>query len=380
MFKLISKIKSNFSTLKNIFFLADKKIKFIFYSESKFYQKYSCPIIEILARKYPKQVYYVSSDINDKIENFDINNFYIGNGLMMKIFFLIIKAEFFFLTLTDLDNHYLKKSKNVNKYIYYFHGAGSTFKGYTKKAFDNYDIILCNGQFQKNEIEFRENQKGLERKKLLSTGYFYFDHISKKIDFNQNANEILFAPSWTYKHKNFINENCISIIDELLKKNYLVAFRPHPEHFKRSAKILKDIRHKFEFNKNFRFDENPENINSMEKARCLITENSGFFLEYMLVLNRPVLFLDDGIDKIHNEDYSDFCNFTALEVKFKNEFCQIFSKKDICKIDILIENSVKNFHLKIPQLNNLRNESFFNFGNTIQKFETILENQILIKD
>ena len=218
MLKTIKKIKLNFLILKNIFFLADKNIKFVFYSENKFYQKYSYQLIELLGKKYPNQVYYISSDLNDKISIPNIHNLFIGNGLLMKIFFLIVKAEFFFLTLTDLDNHYLRKNKSVGKYIYYFHGAGSTFKAYTKKAFDNYDIILCNGQFQVDEIKFRENKKNINKKKLILTGYFYFDHIAKKIDLNQNADEILFAPSWTYKHKNFINENCVNIIDELLKK------------------------------------------------------------------------------------------------------------------------------------------------------------------
>jgi YidC/Oxa1 family membrane protein insertase len=379
MLKLIRKIKFDYSILKNIFSLANKKIKFIFYSENKFYQKYSSPIIELLAKKYPKQIYYVSSDLNDKIENTNVKNLFIGDGLLMKVFFAIIKAEYFFLTVTDLDNHYLKKNKNVNNYIYYFHVAGSTFKGYTKGAFDNYDIILCNGQFQIEEIRFRENRKNIKKKKLILTGYFYFDHILKKTNLNQNANEILVAPSWSYKYKNFINKNCIEIINELLKKGYNVSFRPHPEHFKRSFETLKNIKDKFNSYKTFRFDDNSESIKSMEKAKCLITDTSGIYLEYMLILNRPVLFLD-GIDKIHNEDYGDYKNFIPIEQKFKNEFGTIFSENEIKNIDLLVENSIKNFNSKIPQLNNLKNNSFFNFGKTIERFETILENQILGRD
>lgn len=376
---MIKKIKTNFNILKNIFSLVDKKIKFVFYSENRFYQKYSCPIINLLSKKYPNQIYYVSSDRDDKIKNSGIQNLFIGDGLLLKIFFLVIKAEYFFLTVTDLDNHYLKKNKNVKKYIYYFHGAGSTFKGYTEKAFDNYDIILCNGKFQKNEIEYREKQKKIKKKKLILTGYFYFEYILKNIDLRQKADEILFAPSWTYKHKNFINENCIDIIDQLLIKNHNVSFRPHPEHYKRSKKILKTIKEKFNSHKNFRFDENIENIKSMEKAKCLITENSGFFLEYMLLLNRPVLFLDDGIDKIHNENYDNFRDFTALEVKFRNQFCKTFSISDISNIDVIIDEAIKNFNPKISELNKLRDENYFNLENTIEKFETILEDQILIE-
>ena len=201
----------------------------------------------------------------------------------------------------------------------------------------------------------------------------------KKINLNQSANEILVAPSWTYKYKNFINKNCIEIIYELLKKGYNVTFRPHPEHFKRSFETLKDIKDKFNSYKTFRFDDSSESIKSMERAKCLITDTSGIYLEYMLILNRPVLFLD-GIDKIHNEDYSDYENFMPIEQKFKNEFGIIFSENEIKNIDQLVENSIKNFYLKIPQLNNLKNNSFFNFGNTIEKFETILENQILGRD
>ena len=273
-----------------------------------------------------------------------------------------------------------KKNKNVGKYIYYFHGAGSTFKGYTKGAFDNYDIILCNGQFQVNEIEFRENQRKIKKKELILTGYFYFDYIANIIDKSRKPDEILLAPSWTYKHKNFINQNCIDLIDELIRNKHKVCFRPHPEHFKRSAKILKDIKDRFSSNTNFRFDNNPENIKSMERAKCLITENSGFFLEFMLTFNRPVLFLDDGIDKIHNENYSDFKDFLPLEVKFRNEFCETFSGNEIKDIDMLIKKSLENFPSKIPKLNHFKNDSYFNLGKTIKEFEKILDNQILVKN
>ena len=218
MIKIIKKIKLNLCILKNIFNLADKKIKIIFYSESKFYQKYSHNLIKFFAKKYPNQVYYVSSDYDDKIENLEVKNLFIGNGLLMNFFFSILKAEYFFLTLTDLDNHSLKKNKKIDQYIYYFHSGGSTFERYTEGSFDNYDIILCNGQFHVDEIQFRENQKQLKKKQLILTGFFYFDYMMNKMNSNQKADEILIAPSWNYEYKNYIDENFIKVIDELLKK------------------------------------------------------------------------------------------------------------------------------------------------------------------
>ena len=78
-----------------------------------------------------------------------IKNIYIGDGIVRNIFFLVIKAKNLFLTLTDLDNHFFKENKKIEKYIYFFHSPISTFKSYTVSAFDNYDIILCNGNYQK---------------------------------------------------------------------------------------------------------------------------------------------------------------------------------------------------------------------------------------
>ena len=46
-------------------------------------------------------------DLNDKIEDLDIKNLFIVNGLLMNLFFSTIKAEFLFMTLTDLNNHSL---------------------------------------------------------------------------------------------------------------------------------------------------------------------------------------------------------------------------------------------------------------------------------
>ena len=375
MTDIIKKVKSNYSILKNIWDLINKKINIIFYSEDKSYQKFSYTLIEFFANKYPGQVYYVSSDPNDKIENLKINNLFIGSGFLMNFFFSIIKANYFFLTLTDLGNHSIKKNKNVAKYIYFNHAGSSTFRTYTEGSFDNYDIILCNGQYQVDEIRFRENKKNLPKKDLILSGYFYLDHILNKVNTNQIADEILIAPTWSYNYKEYINENFIEIINELIKKNHKVTFRPHPEHHKRSRRILNIINDRFSAYNNFSFDNNSENIKSMEKAKCLITDISGIALEYMLLLKRPVLYLN--FDRVHNKKIADFKDFEAIEHKFKNEFGLIFFEEDIKKIDLLVQDSIKNFSLKIPALNQLKNKYYFNFGKTIEEFEKTWEDKIL---
>ena len=174
--------------------------------------------------------------------------------------------------------------------------------------------------------------------------------------------EILIAPSWNKNEKNFINENFLDLIDTLLKKNYKVTFRPHPEHYKRSKKILKKIKLK-SLDINFKFDENFDNIISMQNAKCLITDNSGIAIEYMIAFKRPVLYLDE-LDKIHNSDIKDYAGLEAIDQIIKDNFGYLFKKSDFDKIDIIIDNSEYKFKKKLPELNNLINLNYFNFGMT----------------
>jgi len=377
MFKLLlsslCKIKKDYIIFKNITRIRKLKPKFLFFSENKNYQKYSYLLIETLIKKYPNEVYYVSSDIDDKINNPDVNNIFIGKGLLRNIFFLIIRAQNIFLTLTDLGNHVVKKPENVDRYIYYFHGAVSTTKAYTATAFDNYDIILCNGDYHLNEIRKRESIKKIKKKILIKAGYFYFDYLNNKKNTQIVADEILIAPSWNYNQKDFINENLEEIIQLALNKGHVVKFRPHPESFKRSMLTINHFRKKFS-NQKFILDETSENINSMEKAKCLITDNSGIAIEYVLLFKKPVLYFENN-DKIHNTEFNNYTDLITMDQKVKESFGYTFTKENIKDLDVLIDKSILEFKNKDAKINDFINNNFYNYGTTVKNF-----NDLIIKD
>ena len=206
---------------------------------------------------------------------------------------------------------------------------------------------------------------------MIPTGYFYFDFLSENINIKKNIDKILIAPSWNYNLKNFINENFIKLIDVLLNKNEKVIFRPHPEHYKRSKKILQEIKNKF-LNKDFEFDDSCENLNSMEDAKCLITDNSGIAIEYITILKRPVLYLDE-FDKIHNTEFNDYSNLETIDYKIKENFGYLFTKNDFNQIDIIINESIDDFKKKKPMLEVFINENFSNYGETKKCFAKILK-------
>ena len=364
-----NKVRNIILIIKNINIINSVKPKYIFYSENKSYQKYSYLLIQLLAKKNPAGIFYVSSDIDDKIENLNIKNMFIGNGFFMQYFFNVVKAENIFLTITDLDNHVIKKTKNVNNYIYYFHSPVSTTIQYMNEAFDNYDTILCNGEYQINEIQRAESLKNNKKKKLIKSGYLYFDYLKEKINLQKNSNEVLIAPSWNSNEVNFMNQNLEFLIDEVLKKGFNVRFRPHPENFKRSANIIEGFQKKFK-NSKFILDDSVENKEAMENAKCLITDNSGIAIEYILLFKKPVLYFED-VKKIHNSNFEKYNDLITMEDKVKTTFGYIFTLNEIKNIDLIINNSIKDFKNKDNIIEKFTNENFYNFGLTVKNLDQV---------
>ena len=46
------------------------------------------------------------------------------------------------------------------------------------------------------KLRKREKIASLDEKKLIKSGYFYFDYLNRKINKKDNNDEILVAPSW----------------------------------------------------------------------------------------------------------------------------------------------------------------------------------------
>ena len=123
-------------------------------------------------------VIYLTSDIKDNVKISDkIKPVFIGSGFFRILIFMFIKCEMVIMTLTDLDIHEIKKSKNCKNYVYIFHALVSTHKCYTHTAFDNFDIILSNGEYQEKELRLCEKLFNLKEKKIYNTGYLYLEKL-----------------------------------------------------------------------------------------------------------------------------------------------------------------------------------------------------------
>ena len=153
----------------------------------------------------------------------------------------------------------------------------------------------------------------------------------------------------------------------LLQKGFTVRFRPHPEVIKRSKAYLNEIKVRYS-KANFIYDDLPENLLSMEKANCLITDNSAIAIEYILILKKPALYFND-VDKIHNKNFDQFNDHYNMDNKIREKFGVTFNKNEIEKIDFIIKNAEVKFKDNKVEIDDFLNQNFYNFGKTVIEFE-----------
>ena len=362
MIKLFNFIKS----LKNLIYfikLENKKKEFIFFSESKFYREHFIDLILELKKRDQNNIIMITMDKDDiKFYNEHIKTLLINNYFILKLFFILLKCKFMIMTLSDLGNN-VSKSKNCDFYVYFYHGLCSTHKIYTKEAFKNYDIIFTNGEYQSKELKKAEIEYNFPKKEIVNVGYFFLDHLKKKANLKIiEEKNILFAPSWNYNIKNLFNDYSIQIISKLLNDNYKVTLRPHPEHYKRSKKILKKILDIYNYEKNFSLDKNFSNLKSLEKACILITDNSSIVFEYLLLFKRPIIYIN-YVDKIHNKN-SHQLNLSTIDNELKKKFGNIILIDELNDLPLICRNLMEYSNLNSDSVDEFTNEYISNLGHS----------------
>ena len=343
--------------LKNLINLVYNDNNYIFFSESKYYQKY---FIEFIKKfKCKDNLIYLSNDPGDIIELDNIKSLVIKNTFILNIAMSIIQANVVFMTMTDLNFNEIKKSKFVKKYIYIFHSPMSINKIYTATAFKCYDEIYSIGEYQYNDLL----KLNIDKKKIKKIGYFYFDYLQKNLlKINKKKKEtILIAPSWNLNKKNFLTIYSFQLIKNLIDdKEYKIIFRPHPEHYKRNKSELNKIIKHFSSESDFILDISNDNLKALSSSDILITDNSGIFIEFLFVINKPVIFFDK-FDKVHNREYT-IENDNSFENILKKKFCTNYKNPDFSNIKQYVSLSKKKLLDKNLEIKKYIEKNIYNFG------------------
>ena len=356
-------------------FLSFKKLlksnnnkKIVFFSESKNYRNYFINLMKSFEDKENISVIYLTSDIKDNVKISDkIKPVFIGSGFFRILIFMFIKCEMVIMTLTDLDIHEIKKSKNCKNYVYIFHALVSTHKCYTHTAFNNFDVILSNGEYQKRELRYCEKLFNFKEKKIFNTGYLYLEKLLEDRNKNLDAldnNKILFALSWNKKANNLFDNYAENFLKKLIELDYKVTLRIHPEATKRSQQTISRIRKNLQSYKNLEINTDILNLKPLNESSLLITDDGGIALEYYIIYKKPVLYIN-YLEKIHNL-YFDKIKINTIEKKFKNEIGTSMDLGQLENLDYFIKKTKYDFKNKREKITDL-----------VDKNELILKDQTL---
>jgi hypothetical protein len=319
----------------------------LFYSEgSSHWPHLEGMITELLEiRKVP--VCYFSSSKDDPAFKVDHPNFFVFKtdmGFIRNWFFENLDAKVVVMTMPDIDNFQIKRSRLGGHYVYVQHSLASLHMIYREGAFDHYDTVFCCGEYHKQEIRAMEKQYGTKVKNLVDHGYGLLDTIiSDERALNvqrkkcKNTN-ILIAPSW--------GEHCLiesigeELIATLLNQNFVVTLRPHPQTIKFSKSKIDSIDKRFSKNNNFQFDSQISSQDSMHDSDLMISDWSGVAYEYAFGRRKPVIFIDIP-RKVNNPDY-EILDIEPFEVSMRSEIGVILPRENISTIGEVIKTSISS--------------------------------------
>ncbi len=351
--------------LKKFNKLDDEERSIVFYAENKASMNHFKLLISELTQERNLEICYVTSVKNDPIlslKDKKIHSFFIGDGITRTKFFLELKAKILIMDMPDLNSFHIKRSKIFPvHYIYIFHSMFSIHSYLRKGAVDNYDTIFCVGEYQKNEIQETEKVYDLKPKKLVNYGFGRLDTLLKeKHNFQKNylnkENLIIIAP--TYGENNLLKICGIELIEKLLESNFKVLLRPHFRIFKESEDLIKNIREKFQNNKNFRIEEGVIKPEDFHSSKCIISDWSGISLEYAFVFERPVIYINVPKKELNEE--ANKISLVPIEVAIREKIGFLIEPNNLDEISkIILKLDDKS---REEQIRDIRSQTVFNIG------------------
>jgi hypothetical protein len=341
--KLIRHIKD----LVNFFHLPKYQRKITFYSEGGGYWPHLESLVKALLKTTNNHICYLSSGDDDPgllLKHKNFHAFKTDEGLIRNWLFENIETEVMVMTMPDLNQFQVKRSKHKVHYIYVQHSLASLHMIYRKGAFDHYDTIFCAGPHHVKEIRAMEAKYNLPVKALVEHGYARFDSIieeaasrgkSKKEDLQPL--HILIAPSWS--DLGLIESGIAEkIVDLLMLGGFKVTLRPHPQTIKFAKNKIDIILKKHSNSMGFNYEDNVAGQDSLHDSDVMISDWSGAAFDYAYGLGKPVVFIDVP-KKVNNMSYEEI-GIDPIEVIERGAIGHVLHIENIKNITELVTKTI----------------------------------------
>jgi len=360
--------------LKQFCALPQRDRKIVFYAEDDHSMVHFEQLIRKLASEHHESVCYLTSDPKDPILDSPLPNttaFYIGEGLTRTTAFLTMKADLLIMTMPDLENYHIKRSRVYpTHYLYLFHAMVSTHSNYRKGAFDHFDTVFCTGPFQIEEIRATEKAYGLPAKHLYEDGYRRLESILEDVKTHreregrpakEGPNIVIVAPSWG---EDTILESCgAEVIGQLLDSGYRTIVRPHPMTSKHKPELIDALNKQFAAQERFTLQVDIRDKKTLYESHVMISDWSGVAMEYAFACERPVIFID--VPKKCNNPEANRIPQIPVEVSIREQIGKVISPNKLHELPAAIEEIHEEGEAFIEKIRQARERSVFNLGNSL---------------
>ncbi len=283
-----------------------EKIPYLIFAEDKRYWQQFKPVCDEFEKR-GIDVEYWTTNADDPVLDLKYEHVkfvFAGEGNKAFAKLNMVNASIVLSTTPGLEVYQWKKSKFVDYYVHMYHSLGCG--GYRLFGMDYYDAILTSGQYQIDIIRELEAKRHLPAKELKLVGMPYFDAMKERLDNTERVHNekpvVLLAPSWG--ESSILNRLGESVIDELLKTDYDIIIRPHPQSFIADAKLMDDLKAKYPDSDRLTWDRSPNNFDVLNKADILISDYSGVFYDFALIFDKPIMYMDTNHDNGWYDYYS----------------------------------------------------------------------------
>jgi CDP-glycerol glycerophosphotransferase (TagB/SpsB family) len=287
------------------------------------------------------------------VDHSNLKTFFVGMGFVRDYVFQNLDTNIIVMTMPDLHNFQVKRSRHNVHYVYVQHSLVSLHMVYRHGAFDHYDTICAAGPHHVKEIRAIEAKYNLPRKNVIELGYSRLDSLiktekkfqkSESIK-NKTHKTILVAPSWGSKG---VIESGLgkTLVEQLLNLEHEVILRPHPQTIKFARAKIDEIRSQHKVNPRFTFEASVAGQESLHKSNIMVSDWSGASLEYAFALNKPVIFCD-VLRKVNNTNYKDI-EIEPLEVFIREKIGVIWD--GLSPVGKLIEHCEQKSKLDLRAL------------------------------
>ena len=314
--------------------------KYVIYNEGLQYWNTFKPVCDEFEKRGIELTYYTSAQ-NDPCFEMDykfVKPEFIGEGNLAFVKLNMLSAGFVLMTTPGLQVYQLKRSKRVAHYSHVLHMPNDATT-YRLFGLDYFDSVLLTGDYQKEDIQTLEKQRGIKAKELITVGCSYLDvykeNIAKIPEEENHPFTVLVSPSWG--DVGILKKFGERLLDPLAATGWRIIIRPHPQSKKSEAEMLARLEARYKENSNIIWDYERQNIYSLKKADIMISDFSGIIFDYTFLCDKPVLYINDGMD-LRPYDAYDLGNKKLWQYSSLEKFGKKLDEKDFDNIKEVIQN------------------------------------------